>query len=987
MLYLDTETFSTTPLRGGTYAYTNNCEAMVVTWAVDDGPVYCWDTTPGTTMPPDLRKALDDPDQLVCAHSSMFDRNVLKYALGIDIPIERWRDTMVKALAHGLPGGLDILCGIFKLPVDQQKHKTGRSLIQLFCKPRPKNSKLRRATRLTHPVEWAAFLEYARADIVAMRILDKQIPDWNYSGEELALWHLDQKINDRGMAVDLDLAKAAIAAVETAKVGLAADTLAMTDGEVAAATQRDKLLIHIVKAYGIELPDMTKSTLERRIADPDLPSALRELLLVRLQSCTTSTSKYQALINGTLPNGRLCGTLQYNGAARTRRWAGRLFQPQNLPSKGLPPANEIEFGIEAIKAGGADLLFDNVMEITSAAIRGCIVAPEGKKLVVADLANIEGRIAAWLAGENWKLRAFEEFDEGAGPDLYKLAYARAFGVKSDAVTRENRAVGKIMELMLGYEGGVGAYLTGAATYDIDLDAMAAAAWGTIPPSVLEEAKGFLAWSDKTGRPTYGLSEKTFLVCDSLKRMWRAANPAISSYWRELRETAIIAVEHPGKTYDCRRLKIRRDGAWLKIKLPSGRYLCYPSPQVDADGALSYMGTNPYTRKWCRLRTYGGKLFENCIAGGTPVLTDRGWVDIRAVVGADRVWDGEEWVSQGGCVYSGNRVVVSAYGVEMTPEHRVLTTEGWRSASSCAGHNRFECRLPDGTEVRRGRREEVAVGGELPMRQDGNIGGCGLSEVGEAGGSYVLRLYAACIDWRSKYFTRHVGAPGVLGVALDAGQMPAAYTPSMGQLRRARHNSLRGGGRILCAFLGRHGADLLNRAINRTKGQLERILPGELRLEGPQGAGQQHPAEPPGRYADGRVDTNAGRRGVRCEAQHSGLPTGQGLASAESVRAVYDLLNCGPRNRFVVRGSDGLPLIVHNCCQSLAGDVMKAGMLAIEAEGYGTILTVHDEVVTEAPDTEAYSADGLGKLLATTPAWAPGLPLAASGFESYRYRKE
>jgi len=610
MLYLDTETYSETPLTNGTYIYASTCEVMVVTWAVDDGPVECWDATANGGMPVALRDALADPDQLVCAHSSMFDRNVLKYALWTDVPIERWRDTMVKALAHGLPGGLDILCEVFKLPVDQQKHKTGRSLIQLFCKPRPKNSKLRRATRLTHPVEWAAFLEYAKADIAAMRILDKQIPDWNYSGEELALWHLDQKINDRGMAVDLDLATAAIAAVETAKVGLAADTLAMTDGEVAAATQRDKLLIHIVKAYGIELPDMTKSTLERRIADPDLPPELRELLLVRLQSCTTSTSKYKALINGTLPNGRLCGTLQYNGAARTRRWAGRLFQPQNLPSKGLPPANEIEFGIEAIKAGGADLLFDNVMEITSAAIRGCIVAPEGKKLVVADLANIEGRIAAWLAGENWKLRAFEEFDEGAGPDLYKLAYARSFGIEADEVAKDQRNIGKVMELMLGYGGGVGAYITGAASYGIDLDIMAEAALGSIPDDVFEEAKSFLAWSDKTGRNTYGLAEATFLVCESLKRMWRAANPAISSYWQELQNAAIAAVEHPGTTYDCRRLKIRRDGAWLKIKLPSGRYLCYPSPRVDADGALSYMGTNQYTRKWCRLRTYGGKLFEN-----------------------------------------------------------------------------------------------------------------------------------------------------------------------------------------------------------------------------------------------------------------------------------------------------------------------------------------------------------------------------------------
>lgn len=633
MIYLDTETYSETPIKHGVYAYASTCEVMIVTWAIDYEPVGCWDATDGSRMPPGLDDALHDPDQLVCAHSSLFDRNVLKYALGIDIPIERWRDTMVKALAHGLPGALGMLSEIFKLPADEQKHKTGHALINLFCKPQRFSHRLSstnyrtkaawriavaeareawigRATRLTHPIEWAEFLRYAEADISAMRTLDKLLPNWNYSGEELALWHLDQKINDRGMAVDLGLAEAAVVAVEAAKKGLASDTFEMTGGDVASATQRDKLLIHIVKAYGIELQDMTKGTLERRMADPDLPPELKELLAVRLQSCTTSTSKYQALIKGASSDGRLRGTLQYNGASRTRRWAGRVFQPQNLPSKGLPSPGEIELGIEAIKAGGVDLLFDNVMEITSAAIRGCIVAPPGKKLVVADLANIEGRIAAWLAGEHWKLRAFEAFDAGSGPDLYKLAYAKAFGMQPGGVTKEQRQMGKVMELLSQYGGGVNAYITGAAAYDVNLDAMAEAVLGSIPDDVFEEAKGFLAWCDKTWRSAYGLSERTFLACDSLKRMWRAANPAISSYWQELSYAAVAATHTPGKTYDCRRLKIRRDGAWLKIKLPSGRYLCYPSPRVEADGALSYMGVNPYSRKWCRLRTYGGKLFEN-----------------------------------------------------------------------------------------------------------------------------------------------------------------------------------------------------------------------------------------------------------------------------------------------------------------------------------------------------------------------------------------
>lgn len=169
----------------------------------------------------------------------------------------------------------------------------------------------------------------------------------------------------------------------------------MTDGEVQAATQRDALIKHIVESYGVELPDMQRSTLERRMADPDLPSAVKELLAIRLQASTTSTSKYKSLMKGVSSDGRLRGTLQFCGASRTGRWAGRLFQPQNLPRPSLEQ-DQIDEGIEALKAGCADLLFDNIMELTSSALRGCIMAPEGKKLVVSDLSNIEGRKLAGL---------------------------------------------------------------------------------------------------------------------------------------------------------------------------------------------------------------------------------------------------------------------------------------------------------------------------------------------------------------------------------------------------------------------------------------------------------------------------------------------------------------------------------------------------------------------------------------------------------------
>lgn len=251
-----------------------------------------------------------------------------------------------------------------------------------------------------------------------------------------------------------------------------------------------------------------------------------------------------------------------------------------------------------------------VMELCASAIRGCIVAPPGRKLVVADLANIEGRVLAWLAGEEWKLQAFRDFDAGHGPDLYKLAYARSFGVAPDAVTKDQRQIGKVQELALGYEGGVGAFLTFAAAYGIDLEAMGEQAIAGIPPRILEEARGALEWTKASKRPTFGLSDRAWLVCDSFKRAWRYGHPAIASFWKDLQEAAVLAVLRPGTTFGCRKLKLRRDGAWLRIRLPSGRSLCYPAPRVDDAGKLSYTGTNQYTRKWSRLLTYGGKLAEN-----------------------------------------------------------------------------------------------------------------------------------------------------------------------------------------------------------------------------------------------------------------------------------------------------------------------------------------------------------------------------------------
>jgi DNA polymerase len=599
ILYLDLETYSEVPIKHGTHRYAEGAEVLLSAFAVDDGEV---EVVEG--WPPRLTALALAADKIVI-HNSKFDRTVLA-AQGVSLFVHKIHDTMAQARSVGLPGALGMLCDVLGVPIDKAKDKEGRQFIQLFCKPLPKNRKERRATKETHPVEWARFLDYAKLDVEAMREVFKRLPTWNYQGAERELWQLDMAINDRGFAIDLDLARAAITAVAAEQKRLAARAVDLTGGDIDSTNQRDKLLAHLLGEYGVTLPDMQKGTLERRVNDEELPAAVRELLAIRLEASGTSTAKYQALVNATSSDGRLRGGLEWCGAARTGRWSGRLFQPQNLPRPRHKP-DEIAASIEALKAGCADLIFDDVIARASSAIRGAIVAPPGRKLVAADLSNIEGRVLAWLAGEAWKLEAFREYDRGEGPDLYLVTAGAILRKPPEQVTPDERqSTGKVPELACGYQGAVGAFSSMAQLYGLDLP-----------------------------------EEEVLRIV----KLWRQRNASIVGFWYELERKALAAVRKPESTVACGRLKLRRDGSWLRIVLPSGRALCYPAPRIDGgieaqparacpdckgddefcflcDGTgrteperavpprLSYMGINQYSRKWERIDTYGGKLAEN-----------------------------------------------------------------------------------------------------------------------------------------------------------------------------------------------------------------------------------------------------------------------------------------------------------------------------------------------------------------------------------------
>lgn len=659
-LFIDHESFSAAELKKcGSYAYAEHptTEIMLTTYAFDDGPVYCYDATDGSPMPRDLRRALrlfargytgDDGPRMVGANYLMFDRLLLRECWGYDITPRNIIDTMVLAFRHALPGSLAAQCEVLGVSEDLAKDKAGKALIQRFCKPTPKNYKVRRYDRATHPQEWRQFVAYAKSDITAMREVFHRITTWGNSAFEDEVLAVDQLINDRGFYVDAALAEAAIAAVKRHKAELQAEA-AEKWGKGLTGAAFIPLLQELAPAF--DVPNAQKSTLNDLLSDEDLPDDARTLIEMRLGASSTASTKYNPLLLGLSRDGRRRGCIQYGGASRTLRFAGKGFQPQNL-ARGYFSGEELNAGIEMLLKGRAHWLYD-VSKLTASTVRGCIVPTPGNKLVVADYSNVEGRGLAWLAGEGEALATFR-----AGTDIYKVLASTMFKVSYDDVTKDQRQIAKAAVLGLGYGGGVNAFLTFAKNLGLDLHKLADDMDGSFPDHIWAAArKGFeyarIQEKNKRGfagkkpeRPSYDLPKKVWLTCDSIKRMYREANPAIARFWRELDDGVMSAVKNPGKVYWAgapvrangdKAIKITRTftrdgegkkvpGWWLKLELPSGRVLSYPGVGIsvekvieedDREGArpeyrerVRYMGQNQTTRQWQKIYTYGGKLAEN-----------------------------------------------------------------------------------------------------------------------------------------------------------------------------------------------------------------------------------------------------------------------------------------------------------------------------------------------------------------------------------------
>lgn len=819
-LFLDLETFSELDIKKvGGYKYAENCEILLFAYAVNDLPAQVLDLTDPASQARNtaLIKALIDSAGTIIAHNSMFDRVVLN-AHGYKSHISSWQDTMVQALMHSLPAGLGDLCTYLGLAGETAKDvQNGKKLINLFCKPMPAKRKLRRATRDSHPSDWAMFIEYARRDVEAMRAARKLMPTCN--GHEFDLWRLDQKINDRGIMVDTDFVNKIIDLVADKKAQLADETQEVTDGELSSTTKVAAMLNLLQSNFGISLPDLKKTTVEAYLDKYEdlMPAEAVQLLVNRCQASNSTVKKYNTMRDAVCNDGRLHGLLKFSGASRTGRWSGQLVQPQNLPRPHFD-FQDTDYLIDLVKNGNLDVYTDDVINVAASCIRGALLASKGKKLVVSDLSAIEGRVLAWLAGEAWVLNAYREYDNGIGRDMYVRTYANSFKVTQESVTKAQRQMGKIQELALGYQGGVGAFVQFAEVYGIDLDELAEVVIPTVSAEILQRCESTYDWFCDNGKKP-NMPKRTWVAVDALKVLWRDSHPKTQELWKLVDSACKDAINNKGRVFEINdKLKAycSSDGL-LRIKLPSGRYLCYPNAEVTKDNTIAYMGTCQTTRKWKKLYTYGGKLVENCIAHDTLVLTDKGAKPIQDVKDIDKVWDGVKWVSHKGLINKGEQKVIKAMGVYMTPDHKILTTEGWKKAA-----NTGDCQ---------------------PFTTD-----------------------------------MHVAAKGIFGESC---------------------------------------------------------------------------------YGDNPID-------------HS---------------SVYDLLDCGDLHRFTVIDEYGELLIVHNCTQAVARDVLAANMQMIDDSGYEILLSVHDELITEASDNDLFYHEHLSKMMATQPAWARDLPLAAEGYEGYFYRKD
>jgi DNA polymerase len=570
-LFVDIETYSSVEIgKAGAFKYMEapDFEILLIAYAWDDGPVTTLDLTDRRDHLASrvLYDQLKDPNVVKVAHNSAFERAAFTRWLGVDMPPEEWEDTMILAAMNGLPMSLDAAGAALQL--DAQKIKEGTALINYFCKPcKPTIANGGRTRNLPEhtPDKWGRFVKYCGRDVeVAQRIYYRlhrfPVPEW-----ERRVWALDARINERGVLTDRELVEAAIDVDEAFRAEHLEELRQLTglDNPNSVAQLKEWL-----EGVGVNVDSLDKATvsdLRKTLPDP----TTRRVLELRQLLGKTSTKKYEAMATAACDDDRVRGLLQYYGAGRTGRWAGRLVQVQNLPQNHLEQIDQVRELVRDRDLETLELAFDNVPDVLSQLIRTAFIAKPGHTFLVSDYAAIEARVIAYLAGERWRMDVFAQ-----GGDIYCSSASQMFKVPvvKHGENGHLRQKGKIAELACGYGGGVSAL------------------------------KAF-------GADKMGLTEEEM---QTIVDQWRAASPTIPRFWRETENTARRALENPGGTFQLRcGVKYRRDADALRCRLPSGRVLSYWDARLE-NGSITFMGQNQTTRKWERTETWGGKLVENIV---------------------------------------------------------------------------------------------------------------------------------------------------------------------------------------------------------------------------------------------------------------------------------------------------------------------------------------------------------------------------------------
>ena len=584
-LSIDLETFSGVPIKkAGAQKYISSpdFEILLIAYSLDGAPVEIIDLARGEYLPPWLAQAVTSPDYIKHAYNAPFEWGCLSKFLG-PLPPEQWRCTMFHGLYCGYTAGLEATGRALGLPEDKQKLKTGGALIRYFCMPcKPSRANGGRTRNLPRhdPAKWELFREYCRQDVVTEMEIERRLSAVPVPDFVQKQWETDLTINARGVAVDMELVEGALHLGAAVRQDLIAEAMGLSGLSNPNSVAQLTKWLQEEDTLGEKPADLRKDTVTRLLQKDDLSPQVRRMLEIRQELGKTSTKKYDAIEAAVCPDGRVRGLLQFYGANRTGRWAGRLVQVQNLPRTYTEPLDLAREMVRRRNRDGLRVIYGSVPDTLSQLIRTAFIAPEGHVFIDADFSAIEARVVAWLAGEEWVLNVFRTHGK-----IYEATASQLYGVPIERIKKGNpeyalRQNGKAATLALGYQGGAPALIKA----------------GRLDPSTPEEE-----------------------LLD-IRDRWRRANPAIVRYWYAVNDAAQAAVQKGRSTglrngvLFAREFDPNSGQDFLTVRLPSGRKLFYAHPHIVQDRwgrpSIGYCGMNQKTRKWESLETYGGKLTEN-----------------------------------------------------------------------------------------------------------------------------------------------------------------------------------------------------------------------------------------------------------------------------------------------------------------------------------------------------------------------------------------